>query len=232
MLEVKHCGTTSSYLQSLILALVAYPDAQKKAHEEIDRVVGEHRMPSLKDLEHMPYIRGVILETHRSRPVAPIYLPHRNLNAEEYKGFVIPQGTTIFVNVWGIFHDPELFEDPENFVPDRYVLTENGTKPGVDGGDYEFALNINAMNLLWAFNFAPETDTAGNPIEVDTFAYHKGVLTAPIPFRCKITPRSLAKAETIRHEFLEAENTFTRFEFGLSPEDKEYVEISRTQAAC
>jgi hypothetical protein len=42
--------------------LVAYPDAQNKAHEEIDGVVGEHRMPSLEDLEHMPYIRAMILE--------------------------------------------------------------------------------------------------------------------------------------------------------------------------
>lgn len=54
--------TTSAYLQSLVLALVAYPGAQKKAQEEIDRVVGDHRMPTLDDLEHMPYIRAVILE--------------------------------------------------------------------------------------------------------------------------------------------------------------------------
>jgi hypothetical protein len=58
--------TTTSYLQSLVLALVAYPDAQKKAHEEIDRVVGEHRMPTLNDLKHMPYIRAIILEVSPS----------------------------------------------------------------------------------------------------------------------------------------------------------------------
>jgi hypothetical protein len=58
--------TTSSYLQSLVMALVAYPEAQKKAHEEIDRVVGEHRMPTLDDLKHMPYIRAVALEVSSS----------------------------------------------------------------------------------------------------------------------------------------------------------------------
>ncbi|KAJ7677806.1 cytochrome P450 [Mycena polygramma] len=242
--------TTSSYLQSFILALAAYPDAQKTAHEEIDRVVGEHRMPSLEDLEHMPYIRAMILETHRFRPVAPTSIPHRNLNTEEYNGFVIPQGTTIFFNVWGIFHDPELFDDPENFVPERYLLTENGTKPAVDGSDLRHnlpfgagrricagihvaqnSINLNAMNLVWAFNFAAQKDAAGNPVELDTFAYQKGLLTNPKPFKCKITPRSAAKAEIIRHEFLEAESTFARFEFGLSPEDKEFVNESRAQAA-
>jgi cytochrome P450 len=54
--------TTSSYIQSLVLALVAHPRAQKKAHEEIDRVVGEHRMPNLEDLEQMPYVRAIISE--------------------------------------------------------------------------------------------------------------------------------------------------------------------------
>ncbi|KAJ7843055.1 cytochrome P450 [Mycena olivaceomarginata] len=238
--------TTSSYLQSLILALIAYPETQRKAQEEVDRVVGEHRMPTLNDLEEMPYIRAMILETHRFRPVAPLMIPHCTLTAEEYNGFIIPQGTTIFVNAWGIFHDPELYDDPENFIPDRYLLTENGTKPGVDGSDlrptYAFgvgrricpgihlaqnSININAMNLVWAFNFTTDTDAEGNPIELDTFDYQKGILTGPRPFKCKISPRSVEKAEIIEREFLEAADTFSKFEFGLSSEDKEFVANSR-----
>jgi len=241
--------TTSSYLQSLVLALTAYPEVQRKAHEEIDRVVGEHRMPTLDDLDRMPYIRAMILETHRFRPVAPLFIPHATLAPEEYKGFVIPKGATIFVNAWGIFHDPELYDDPENFIPDRYLLTENGTKPGVDGSDLrptfafgvgrricpgihlaQNSININAMNLIWAFNFTTDTDEKGKPIEVDTFDYQKGILTAPCPFRCKITPRSAEKAEIIEHQFLEAVDTFSKFEFGLSQEDKEFVAKSRGHA--
>jgi hypothetical protein len=51
--------TTASYLQSLILTMVTYPEAQKRAHEEMDRIVGQHRMPTLDDLEHLPYITFV-----------------------------------------------------------------------------------------------------------------------------------------------------------------------------
>ncbi|KAF8176366.1 cytochrome P450, partial [Mycena galopus ATCC 62051] len=238
--------TTSHYLQSLILALTAYPDAQRKAHEEIDRVVGEHRMPTLEDLEEMPYIRAMILEVHRFRPVAPLLLPHSALTAEEYNGFIIPQGATIFVNVWGIFHDPELYNDPESFIPERYLLTENGTKPGVDGSDLrsnfpfgvgrricsgihlaQNSINLNAMNLVWAFDFTTDTDADGNAIKLDTFDYEKGVLTGPRPFKCKITPRSAERAELIEREFLEAADTFSKFEFGLSAEDQEFVAKSR-----
>ncbi|KAJ7257797.1 cytochrome P450 [Mycena rebaudengoi] len=184
--------TTSLYIQSLILALIAYPEAQKKAQEEVDRVVGEHRMPTLDDLERMPYIRAIILEVHRFRPVAPLLIPHATLAREEYKGYVIPKGATIFVNALGIFHDPELYDDPENFIPDRYLLTKNGTKPGVDGSNLrpnlafgvgrrtcpgihlaQNSININTMNLVWAFNFETDTDSAGNPVKVDVFDYEK-----------------------------------------------------------
>ncbi|KAJ7898542.1 cytochrome P450 [Mycena olivaceomarginata] len=234
--------TTSSYLQSLILALVAYPKAQKTAHEEIDRVVGGDRLPTLDDLEHMPYIRAMILETHRFRPVAPLSIPHSTLAAEEYQGYIIPKGATIFVNVWGIFHDPALFDDPENFVPERYMLTENGTKPGTDGSDLKAtfpfgfgrrvcpgmhlafnSINLNAMNLLWAFDFKPDINADGNPITVDTAAYTTGVSSAPLPFKCRITPRSTAKAKIIEHEFLDAADTFAKFEVGLNEGDRGYA---------
>ncbi|KAJ7444580.1 cytochrome P450 [Mycena galericulata] len=163
--------TTSSYLNSLILALVAYPDAQKKAHEEIDRVVGEHRMPTLDDLQHLPYIRAMIMEVaHRFRPVLPLLVPHATTAVEEYNGYIIPKGATIFINA-------SLYDDPEDFIPDRYLLYEHGTKPGVDGSplavNLSNAININVMNLLWAFDFNTDLDVDGKPIKADTSAYLK-----------------------------------------------------------
>ncbi|KAF7377443.1 Cytochrome p450 [Mycena sanguinolenta] len=244
--------TTSSYLQSLILALVAYPEVQKKAHEEIDRVVGQHRMPRLGDLEHLPYVQAIALETHRFRPMTPYGIPHYTLATEEYKGYVIPKGSTIFINAWGIFHDPgkiavssidfQLYDDPENFNPDRYLLTENGTKPGVDGSNLrptfafgagrricpglhvaQHTINLSIMNLLWAFEFHKAVDPKGNPIEVDTMDYLSGLTAKPRSFKCRITPRSAEKAEIIELEFLNATAMLSKFEFDLCPEDQEYV---------
>ncbi|KAJ7184892.1 cytochrome P450 [Mycena filopes] len=216
--------TTSSYMQSFVLALVGHPHVQNMAHEEIDRVIGD-RMPTLEDLEDLPYVRAIILEVHRFYPVAPLSLPHATVAAGVYKGFVIPKGATIFANVWGIYRDPALFDDPDDFIPDRYLLTENGTKPGVDGSDLRHTLpfgfgrracpgihlaqnsiNLNAMNLLWAFDFQP---VDGSGIEA---RFKKGITLAPEPFACRITPRSAERAQVIEREYLAARDTFANFE--------------------
>ncbi|KAJ8078284.1 hypothetical protein PM082_000490 [Marasmius tenuissimus] len=91
--------TTSSFLQSVVLAMIVFPEAQKKAHAELDRVIGLHRLPTLDDLPELPYIRAIIQETQRFRPVAPLAIPHATTAPEEYKGYLIPEGSTIFVNI-------------------------------------------------------------------------------------------------------------------------------------
>jgi len=226
--------TTSSFLQSLVLALVAFPEVQTKAQEELDRVVGDHRMPQLEDFGNLPYIQAVIQETHRFRPVAPLAVPHATLEDEVYNGYIIPKGSTIFVNAWGIFHDEAVFERPDLFDPDRYVRSLHGTKPGVDSRDFRanFAfgsgrrmcpginvannsLILNTMNLLWSFNFSQAMDEkTGDPVPVDLSAYHKGILTAPLPFACRIAARSEGRADMIRAAFEASWDVFSAFEDG------------------
>ncbi|KAJ7607184.1 hypothetical protein FB45DRAFT_1135693 [Roridomyces roridus] len=142
----------------------------------------------------------------------------------------------------------DLFDDPQNFIPERFLLSENGTKPGVDGSDLrhnlpfgvghricpgihlaQHSINFNAVNLIWAFQFSPDIDASGNPIPPDTSAYQRGMFTAPEPFRCTIKPRSKERADIIEHEFFEATDTFKKFEHGLSAEDREFVHKSRAQ---
>lgn len=239
--------TTSSFFQSLCLLLTAFPEAQRKAQEEMDRVVGDQRIPSLDDAARLPYIQAIVKETHRMRPVAPLAIPHSNREAEQYRGYLIPEGSTIFVNNWGMFHDPEIFEDPEIFNPDRYIGNEFGTKVGVDISSFREnipfgygrricpgihlannSLILNTMNLIWAFNFEHAVDpSSGEPIPVDISNYQKGILTAPKPFKCKITCRSPKRAEIIEREFRDAIHIFENFEGNLSEDDKAWLKSTR-----
>ena len=55
-----------------MLAMIAYPEAQRKCQEELDRVVGRSRMPTLRDRENLPYIRATVRELFRWRTSTPI----------------------------------------------------------------------------------------------------------------------------------------------------------------
>lgn len=50
--------------------------AQRKAHEELDRVIGRHRLPGHVDIKHLPYIAAIVKETLRHFPNAPLAIPH------------------------------------------------------------------------------------------------------------------------------------------------------------
>ena len=63
-----------------MLAMIAYPEVQKKCQEELDRVLGRSRMPTLKDRESLPYIRATVRELFRWRTPTPIGEPLSNIN--------------------------------------------------------------------------------------------------------------------------------------------------------
>ncbi|ESK85931.1 cytochrome [Moniliophthora roreri MCA 2997] len=238
--------TTTSFLKYLVMALVSFPDVQRKAQVEIDRVVGEERMPSLADVKDLPYMRALIKEIHRFRPVIPL-APHATMTDEEYHGFAIPKGTTIFANTYGILHNPRDFDDPDMFNPDRYLLNEYGIKEGVDPSPFrdnitfgygrracpgihlvENSLNLNTMNLIWAFDFKTAKDSMGNEIPVSLDHYEKnGLLPTPLPFKCQIKPRNQSVVNIVEREFKEATETFVKFERDLVPADKKWVDESR-----
>ena len=77
-----------------------YPEVQKKAQEEIDRVIGGDRLPVNADKPNLPYIEAVMKETHRWHPVAPLGVAHACKNEDEYSGFRIPSGAIMLPNIW------------------------------------------------------------------------------------------------------------------------------------
>ena len=64
--------TTLSTVQSFILAMLLYPEVQKKAQEELDRVVGTDRLPTFADRDNLPYLEALVSEVHRWMPVSPM----------------------------------------------------------------------------------------------------------------------------------------------------------------
>jgi cytochrome P450 len=58
-----------------MLAMIAYPEKQKKIQEELDAVVGRSRMPTFADRDDLPYLRATVREALRWRAVAAFGKP-------------------------------------------------------------------------------------------------------------------------------------------------------------
>jgi cytochrome P450 len=63
--------TTVAAVTSFCLAVLVYPEVQKRVQEELDRVVGRSRLPEYSDKADLPYLDGVIRECFRWIPVVP-----------------------------------------------------------------------------------------------------------------------------------------------------------------
>ena len=85
---------------TFFLAMMVFPGIQKKAQEELDRVIGSDRLPVSKDRDQLPYIMAVMKETHRWHPVTPMSLPHSSTVEDTYRGYKIPKESILLPNIW------------------------------------------------------------------------------------------------------------------------------------
>jgi cytochrome P450 len=70
--------TSASAVSISVLAAARYPEAQKRVWEELDRVIGNERLPTLMDQDQLPQTMAWVLETFRWRPVTAGGLAHKS----------------------------------------------------------------------------------------------------------------------------------------------------------
>lgn len=74
--------TSSAIILSFVHAMTKWPEVQKKAHKEIDAIMGEDRSPTWEDYAKLPYVAATVKEANRWRPVVPLAFPHCVENGE------------------------------------------------------------------------------------------------------------------------------------------------------
>ena len=116
--------TLSTTLEWLILYLSHYKNVQKKVQAEIDCVIGS-RNPTLKDKGKLPFIEATILEVIRIATVVPMALPHSTTSDTIFRNYKIKRGTVVFCNVYATTRDPEIWENPDQFQPERFLDENN-----------------------------------------------------------------------------------------------------------
>ena len=67
--------TTVSAISTFFLAMTMHPEVVKKAHEELDRVVGSERLPSFEDRVRLPYVDAICKEVLRCALSSSVHSP-------------------------------------------------------------------------------------------------------------------------------------------------------------
>ena len=116
-----------------ISELLRKPEIFEKATEELDRVIGKERWVTEKDIPNLPYIEAIVKETMRMHPVAPMLAPRFSREDINIAGYDIPKNTIVLVSVWTIGRDPAIWEQPLEFIPERFI----GKNIDVKGHDFE-----------------------------------------------------------------------------------------------
>ncbi|KAG8790020.1 hypothetical protein FRC12_012919 [Ceratobasidium sp. 428] len=164
--------TSAGALLIFVLAMLLFPEAQSKAQEEIDAVIGLGRLPTMEDQPKLKYVGNLINEVLRWRPPVPAGVPHACSQDDVYQGYRIPKGAIVIGNIWAINHDSAVYKDPETFNPDRFL---DGSVPPppifgfgrriCPGLHYaEAALFISIASILATFNITLAKDINGNDL--------------------------------------------------------------------
>ncbi|XP_044515097.1 cytochrome P450 2C42-like [Gracilinanus agilis] len=189
--------TTSSTLRYGLLLILKHPEVQAKIHEEINRVIGHNRIPSIKDRQDMPYMDAVVHEVQRFIDLIPLNLPHAVNQDIQFQGYTIPKGTNIFPLLSPVLWDSKEFPNPEQFDP-QHFLDKNGK---FKKSDYFMAFSAGKRaclgeslarmelflfltTILQNFTLKP----VGDPNEISINSNHVGFTTVPPLYQLCFVP--------------------------------------------
>ncbi|KAF7844728.1 geraniol 8-hydroxylase-like [Senna tora] len=114
--------------------LLCNPEKLKKAKQELQLSLHKDEQFKESHISKLPFLKAVVKETLRLHPPTPFLIPHKSEEDVELCGFVVPKNAQILVNVWAMGRDSSVWENPNQFMPERFLNSEIGFK----GHDFEF----------------------------------------------------------------------------------------------
>lgn len=187
--------TAATTCEWTFIELLRHPNILSKLYAEVQSVVGDNRAVNEGDVANLPYMQAVAKEILRMYPPLTTTIPRMNEHsATKLGGYDIPQNSSVFVNLWAIGRDPNTWEKPDQFIPERFLEADiqgTGTNfkylpfgagrrkcPGIVMG--QLVVHLIIATLLQAFEFQPPAGK--KPSEISNKDLYGMVLRPKDPF--------------------------------------------------
>ncbi|KAJ0755169.1 putative cytochrome P450 [Helianthus annuus] len=194
--------TTATVLEWTFTELLKHPKALKKAQDEVRMVLKGKKEISQEDIDNLKYLKVVLKETLRLHPPIPTLVPRVASHDVKVLGFDITKGTRVIVNAWAIARDPKVWDDANEFHPERFLdcnidfkgrdfdlIPFGAGRRGCPGIAFAMATNENLLaNLLHKFNW--ELPNGGKVDDLDMSEQPGLTIRKKVPLFVVATPVS------------------------------------------
>ncbi|PIA25186.1 hypothetical protein AQUCO_12300019v1 [Aquilegia coerulea] len=176
--------TTSATLEWIMTELARHPRVMKKAQDEVRKVAGTKGKVDESDLPQLKYMKAVIKETLRVHPPVPLLVPRESIEECTIDGYIIPAKTRVLINTYEIGRDPQSWDNPLEYNPDRFIdsnidvkgqdfelLPFGGGRRGCPGYSFGLATIETALaRLLYHFDWSLPYGTRADDVDLsETF---------------------------------------------------------------
>ncbi|TFK74834.1 cytochrome P450 [Pluteus cervinus] len=174
-------GTLYAAIHTAFYCLASHPEVVRRARAEIHHVLGTGRLPSLSDRPLLPFLEAIYREVMRFYPILPLSVPRAALHDDVVGGYFIPKGTVVWTNIWAMTHDPNVYEDPDEFRPERFLNPDGslnnddkvlafgfGRRICVGRHLADSAVWLTIAAVIATFDFYPARGESGEEIPIKT----------------------------------------------------------------
>ncbi|XP_071812016.1 steroid 17-alpha-hydroxylase/17,20 lyase-like isoform X3 [Apostichopus japonicus] len=116
--------TMANTLQWSLLYMAVFQKKQSKLQDELDNTLGKDGRVSLENKRKLPYLQAVIWEILRYCSLSVLGVPHAAAIDTHVSGYFIPKGTQVMANFWAIHHNEQYWDEPHEFMPERFLTPE------------------------------------------------------------------------------------------------------------
>lgn len=166
-------------LEWIMLELLRHPRVLKKLQEEVRKIPSQNEFLTTEEVSNLSYLKAAMTEGFRLHPPTPLLIPRESMDYCNVEGYDIPKGSRIFVNTYAMGRDPDVWDNPLEYRPERFV-----NKPfNYNGNTYDIVpfgggrricpgmqlslltMELALANLLWRFDW--ELPNGMKPEDVD-----------------------------------------------------------------